>query len=403
MREKNIIIAGAGFAGEAALKRLCGHKTILGGKYKIVVVNKNAYGEFLPMLPDIVGGWMHPDLLRHSVKRIAEKKEAEFIEDSIIKANLAKKNILLGSGEYIDFEYLLLSTGAEPNFHGDKDLNRNCLVLYNINDALSIRNLILKLSERKTRFNIVIIGGGYTGVEIATNIKRLLAACDCKYTIYLVEKAVEILPGLPYGIRHAVEREMRNLGIKILTGDSLKSYDCNKATLRLNGKIENALCIWTAGVKTPDFVGYIDVGKINTRIKVDNFLRVKEPFYPNIFVAGDSACLHDISTRLPLRMSVMFSLSQGMLAADNIARSIMGCRLKKYRTVDLGYLIPMAHGKAEGLVFGQFVHGLPAYLMHYFMCVYRSEWKNKAGIISDLARKFLWDNILPYYRKKRRK
>ncbi len=86
-------------------------------------------------------------------------------------------------------------------------------------------------------------------------------------------------------------------------------------------------------------------------------------------------------------MAVMFSMGQGKVAASNIMNSILKKPLIKYHPVDLGYLVPLAHGKAPGVVFGRRINGFPGYIMHYLMCVYRSYWKNMGGIIKDLLLK----------------
>ena len=339
------------------------------------------------MLPDVVGGWLKPERLQYSLEKIAGKTGVTFIRDRIEDVDLRNRRLKLYSKNHIYFDYLLLSTGAETNFHGNSDLSRSCCRLDGINDAVAIKNRLLELSRRRKLLNVVIIGGGYTGIELATNIRYLLDFYKNRVTIYIVEKTGEILPGLPGHIRAAVKNEIGRLGIKMVTGDFLKSYDGERAVLEISGEIPDAFCIWTAGVKTQSFMDNMNAGKINTRLETDEYLRIQCPFLPNVFVAGDAACFPDIHTSEPLRMAVMFSITQGKLAADNIINSIKGVNLTKYKPHDLGYIIPMAHGKAEGLVLGKYVHGFTAYLMHYFMCVYRSEWKNKPGIIKDLVLK----------------
>ena len=76
-------------------------------------------------------------------------------------------------------------------------------------------------------------------------------------------------------------------------------------------------------------------------------------------------------------MAVMFSLGQGKLAAKNILNSLKGKKLEKYKAVDLGYLIPVATGKAAGIIMGRRVNAKVGYFLHYLMCFYRAEWTNK--------------------------
>jgi len=144
------------------------------------------------------------------------------------------------------------------------------------------------------------------------------------------------------------------------------------------------LCVWTAGVRTSGFVEALNVRKARTRIPVDAKLNVRERGCRNLFFTGDSAHFTDRKTEKALRMAVMFSMGQGRVAAENILRDIQGRRPLEYHPVDLGYLVPMAHGKAPGKVLGLNVRGFPGYAMHYAMCVYRSYRRNRPGIIKDL-------------------
>ncbi len=387
MRKKNIVIAGAGFAGQSALRHLLRRRKSLGDGYKLVVIDKNTYSEFLPMLPDVAGGWIDPKQLRFNIEKFTCKAGAEFIKGRVESAKLSNGVLRLDSGRNVDFKYLLVAAGAETNFYGNKGLSDKCRRLDSIQDALDIKNQLIALLKERSVLNIIIIGAGYTGVEIATNIRYLLAPYKRDFSIYIVEKSGEILAALPVRIRINIQKEIDKLGIKVITGDSLKSYDGENAMLESSGEIKSAFCIWTAGVKTPSFIDTIEAQKTRTRLKVDEYMRIKEPFYPNVFVAGDAAGFEGTGTDAPLRMAVMFSIEQGRIASENIIRGIKGQSPKCYKPLDLGYLVPMAHGKAEGIVLGKRMHGALGYFMHYFMCMHRSQWKNKPGIIKDFIRK----------------
>jgi len=92
-------------------------------------------------------------------------------------------------------------------------------------------------------------------------------------------------------------------------------------------------------------------------------------------------------------MAVQFAITQGDCAAQNIIRSIKNLPLKKYRPVDLGYIIPLANNRSCGQVLGLNVSGIPATGMHFIMCIFRSlGWKNKIGIINSLIKSSLWLN-----------
>jgi NADH dehydrogenase len=388
MSRKNIVIAGGGFAGVSALRRFGKHKHLIGRDFDLILIDKKPYFEFLPMLPDVIGGWMTPELLRCGLADLAKRSGADFLNEKIQKLDPGNRIIKTDRRE-IDYEYAVLATGSETDFYGSTDLAGSCLKLDNVDDAIAIKNTILAKAESSPETNVFIIGGGYTGVEIATNADLLLKEGKYKYRICIVEKSDEILMMIPRWMRVSVKRELAKLGIEVTCGDSIKEYDGSEAVFGSDKRIGNAVCIWAAGVRTPRFMADPEFTKKRTRVVVDEDLSPRNAPYKNIFMAGDNACFTDGNSGKDLRMAVMFSMGEGKTAADNIAYNVRGKHLVGYAPVDLGYLVPMAHRKAPGMVLGIRVGGVLGYIMHYFMCAYRSVWRNKTGILKELVLKFM--------------
>ena len=381
------MIAGGGFAGISALRRLKKHKRVLKRGFKLMLLDSKPYSEFLPMLPDVVGGWMRPELLRYDLASLAEKQGAEFIRTGITSLDSANRIIKTGAGD-IPYEYAVLATGSMTNFYGSADLQNSCMKLDNIDDAELINRSILEKAGKAGELNIIVVGGGYTGIEIATNINYLLMDRNVEYRVCVIERADDILLMLPGWIRKGVKRELDRLRIHVMTSDALREYDGSKATLSSGKEFNNALCVWSAGVKTPEYIDGSEFNKQKGRIRVDEQLRPLDPPREGVFIAGDTADFSHGLYKKPLRMAVMFSMGQGKTAAENVVKSILKKPLVKYRPLDLGYLVPVASGKALGKVMGMSVKGFPGYFMHYFMCAYRSEWGNRTGIMSEFIKKY---------------
>lgn len=381
MVKKNILIVGGGFAGTSALKHLAG-KRKLGRNFKVTLIDCKDSFEFLPVLPDIIGGWLEPKNAIINLKEFSLKYGADFIKGQVKKIDFSAKKVFLG-GNSIDYEYLALCSGAETNFFNNQAARASCLKLDTVGDALKIKEKILEKAKNKKKVNIVIIGAGYTGIEIATNINYLLRN-KANYKIYLLERSPDILGMVPDWMRREAKKELEILGIEIICSDSLKEHRRETIFLESGRSIDNAICIWSAGVKASSFVESIDVEKERTRIKVKDNLKIENEDYHDVFVAGDAASFYDQKSKNNLRMAIMFAIGQGKIVARNILSSISGKPLLKYNPVDLGYIIPMAHGKAPGFVLSKRIHGRLGYFMHYFMCVYRSNRQNRIGIIKDL-------------------
>ncbi len=386
MPKKNIAVIGGGFAGISALRRLTRCRKTLPPDFEVVLIDRKDCSEFLPLLPDVAGGWMRPEPLSTDLRPLAESRGSGFIRDEVTEVDLKKKKITLAGGS-LDYEFLLICPGSETNFFGSAQARDNCFKLDCVADALRIQDTLSARAVAASRLNVVVVGGGYTGIEIATNIRFLLTGQKADFHVSIVEKAPEILMMVPAWMRAEVRRELAALDVELALNDSLRSYDGRTAALESGRKIENAFCVWAAGVKTPPFVEKLAVEKERTRIKVTQDLRIGGWEDAGVFVAGDAASFHDRKSGAPIRMAVMFSIGQGVVAARNIAAGILHRPLSEYRPVDLGYLIPMAHGRACGPVVGIKARGFAGYLMHYYMCIYRSESRNRPEIVKDFLRK----------------
>ncbi len=198
----------------------------------------------------------------------------------------------------------------------------------------------------------------------------------------VVEKAPGILGPLPDWIKNYVLDNLKTLNIQLLLNNSIAGVGKDKVILADQKTFPNAMCIWAAGVKTPEFLQQLNVDKTpQGRLKVDACLRIRD----NCFVTGDNA--YFTYKNNSLRMAVQFAITQGELTASNIIRQIKGRPLAQYKPVDFGYIIPMANNKSCGEILGIKLKGLLPTLLHYAMSAYRSYgFKNRLGIIKGLLK-----------------
>lgn len=373
----DIVIIGAGFAGLEAARVFSKKRKTLGNRRVIVVDAKRTF-DFVPVLPDMIGERVSRAHATLDLAEYLENKGIAFENGEVESLDLKAREIRLKSGESLGYEYVIVSAGSQTNFFGMKELEKRALKLDSSEDALMIQNTVRTYPEKA----FVIVGGGYTGIELATNIVRLLKKRRVKKArVHVVERQEDILGSLPLWMKNYCRMNLCELRIDLHTEVSIKEAGDGRLTLSSGLEISDYLLLWAAGVHTPDFVRRLAVPKDKQgRLEVDATLQ----FADGAFAAGDSASF--VRRGKPLRMAVQFSLKEGQIAAKNIVRLCQGKKsLKKYRPLDLGFLVPMANRKACGKVLFIPVKGFLGWAFHYVMCIYRSlNGQSRFGIFKDM-------------------
>ena len=369
---KKILIIGAGFAGLSVAKRLSKSKSDI----QVTVIDKKQTFDFLPSLPDCIGRRIKPEFLAYDINEAAQKFKFDYINDEVVAVDL-EENIIQAALQSFNYDYLIIASGSETNFYGNENLRHNACKIDSVEDVAKVINII----KSKDFSNYFICGGGYTGVEVATNLRLCLKKLKKKdRRIIIVEHASSVLGPLPEWMKEYVKNNLRKLDIDIFLNSSIEKMEAGSVFVYGNKIFDNAFLIWAAGVKTAEFIQNINAEKNpQGRIKVNSFLRLKH----NCFIAGDAAYFPDKKSFL--RMGVMFSIYEGRIAAENVLRSIEGKKLKAYKPLDLGYIIPIANNKSCGVVLGFKLKGFIPTVLHFIMCTYRLYGlKNKFGLLRNL-------------------
>jgi NADH:ubiquinone reductase (H+-translocating) len=366
-----IIIIGGGFGGLAAVNKLgCSRLNV-----EVTLIDKKETFDFLPELPDVVGRGVKPEHLTYNIESLIKRKHFKFLQAEVTEVDLQKRQVIAG-GKSLAYDYLVIASGSETNFYGQEEIKRFAYKLDSVNDAVRISQAV----KSNSFDNFIISGGGYTGIEAATNLWKYCHDHKISKKIYIVERALSLLGPLPQDLKSYTVSNIEKLGIKVILNTTIAKIDAYSVSLSDGQVFDKAMLIWAAGVKTVDFIWKLNLSKnAQGRLKIDEYLRADE----RCFVVGDAA---EVTYKGKiLRMAVQFSIFQGSLTGGNIIRAMGGKPLKKYRPLDLGYVVPMANNKSCGLIMGLFVSGWLATFLHYMMCAYRSaSLKNAAGMIKDV-------------------
>ncbi|MFO7963401.1 MAG: FAD-dependent oxidoreductase [Desulfobacterales bacterium] len=353
---KRVVIVGGGFGGLAAAKGLSHLPAV-----DVTLINRFETMHFKPLLPDIISRSIP---IRHMVYPIEAYRHAygfRFVLDEVSRIEL-EQGLVTAKKETIPYDYLIMATGSETNFYGNDPLKEKALKLDDVYDGDRIAYAV----SRGGYDTFVVCGGGYTGVEVATHIRKHLQVHHQNKSVTIVEMADSILGPVPDWMKAYTRNNLANWNIDILLETRVNGIENREVTLSDGNTFKNALLIWSAGMKAPGIVDRLDTPKESQgRISTDAFLRFSE----NAYAVGNTGC-YPSQGNCP-RMAAQMAVRQGSHAAENILRSMRGQGLAAFKPVDYGFFIPMANWNSCGTFLGKKVSGSLATFLHYFVSAYR--------------------------------
>ena len=371
-----VVIVGAGFGGINLVKAL--HNK----PFQVVLIDKNNYHLFQPLLYQVATAGLEPSSIAFPVRGLFKKKHNLIFRLAEVKAVQPAANTLQTSIGDIHYDYLVIGTGSISNFFGNKNFETYGSGMKTLYEAVGIRNFGLKQLEEallltdpkeKNEFlNIVIVGGGPTGVELAgalAEFKRTIFVQDYPeispelMNIYLIEAAPRLLANMSEQASAQTHKFLSGMGVKIMLKTMVKDYNGEKATLDNGQEIYTRSFIWSAGVKgnAPEGLPPEAIAKGN-RIEVNEFNYVKG--YENIFAIGDVAQMTN-DPRYPkgYPMLAQVAIQQGRNLGANLLRLQKKQPLKPFWYKDKGTLATIGRNKAVADLGKMHLHGFPAWII----------------------------------------
>ena len=303
---KKIIVIGGGFAGLELIKRLGNSK-----KHDIILVDSNNYNFFAPLIYQVSSGFMEPSAISYPFRKILRDfKNVRFRLGSLEKVVPDENKIILNNGE-LSYDFLIMATGTETNYFGNKNIEEKCLPMKTISDALSLRNTILtrldlatrieNAAERKKYLTFVIAGAGPTGVELSGIIAELSGSVIIKDypelkeeelgDIYLVDGQKAVLSSMSLHAQKYAAKKLASYGVRLLLDTFVEDFDGESVQLSNGKSIDTKNLIWAAGVQAKVFEGFHrDSFGQGKRLKTDQFNKVY--LSDNIYALGDCALIN---------------------------------------------------------------------------------------------------------------
>jgi len=353
---KRIAIIGGGFAGTEAARGLSGRGQV------VHLFDPRPAFEFLPLLPDFLGRRYSRESVTSDYSSLAEKRGFTFHQARVSSVDPVRCRFY-AEGEQFKFDYLLISPGGTTDFRGNKTAAEKS---FTVRSTAGIEALLAAFHSENPD-TVVLVGGGYTGLETASQLRRLARKNGREPEIIVIEKGETILAGVEPEARSYLEHELIKLGITILTSTTLSGFGEEDIILSSGRILKRPLVIWNTGVSFPIELWAQEVALDPAgRVRVDQYGRIGE----QCWAAGDIAHFGEGAAGLP--MASYLAIQQGSSAAANILRHIAGKPLRPYRPRYYGYLIPLASGYGIGRIAGVPLKGRLPVLIHHAVGIMRT-------------------------------
>lgn len=326
-----VVIVGAGFGG-LKLARQLNNKP----GFEVVLIDRYNYHQFQPLFYQVATAGLDASNISFPLRKVFQKSKNVHIRLAELKEVKAAANTIITSIGEITYDVLVLATGADTNFFGNTVLAENAFPMKSTVEALQIRHSLLQLFENahtiadplslQRLMNIVVVGGGPTGVEVSgalAEMKKYVLPKDypeldfSTMNIYLIENSAKILEAMSEKSSIQSKQYLTKLGVTVLNNTRVKEYD-GKDVLMVSGEsIPASTVIWAAGVKgnVPEGINQNLIARGN-RIKTDRHCKVQG--YDNIYVIGDLAYMETPAYPNGHPQVAPVAMQQASLLANNL-------------------------------------------------------------------------------------
>lgn len=332
------------------------------GQFDIMVIDKINHHQFPPLFYQVAASQIEPATISFPIRKIFQKRRDVRIRlAQVLAVNDAAKYVDTTIGRF-NYDYLVIATGSRTNFYGNSEIEANTMGLKSTYQAMNVRNStlmnfekILYSEDKEALNNIVIVGGGATGVELAGAFAEMIREVlpkdypnidSSRVHVYLLEGGEHTLAAMSSYAQNYSEKQLRSMGVIVKTGTLVKDYDGEILTLSNGETIRSRNVIWSAGV-TGNTIGGIPEASLlrNGRIRVDRYNRVEG--LNNVFAIGDVAYME--TEKYPRGHPQLANVAIGQ--AKNLARNLQRLEagsgeLKPYEYRNLGTMATVGRNKA---------------------------------------------------------
>ncbi len=379
MPSKRIVIIGGGFSGVKCAKTLFNH--LSRDEFEIVLFNSENYMVFQPLLAEVVGASINPDSVAVSLRQMLPGVLCR--TEDINKINLVNNNVEYEDSEnrvgMMSYDHLVIATGSVVNLGAIPGMADHAFPLKNVGDAIALRYHIMQQMENaevcddpelKRRYlSFIVVGGGFSGVEVAGEINDLVRETEKFYknispediSVTIIHSGNQLLPEVSTKLRDFAKVKMEEAGIKLVLNTRVSFVTPQGVGVSGHTLIQGGTVVSTIGNSISQFLARLEVPKERGRILTEPDMRVKG--CNNVWAIGDCAHIPNSFDGNPSPPTGQFAERQGRQTANNIIRVLNENKTKPFYFKPIGQLCAIGGHNAVAELFGMHFSGFIAWFV----------------------------------------
>lgn len=382
--KKRVVIVGGGFAGLSLARKLIKKK-----QYQVVLIDKNNYHQFQPLFYQVAMAGLEPSSIVFPFRKIFQNEKDIHIRVTEVEEIQTEKNCLITPLGICKYDYLVLATGAVTNYFGNEVIAANSISMKSVSEALFLRNQIFEdyekaisstaYDERQEYIDIVIVGGGPTGVEVAgalADMKKFVLTKDYpeldirEVDIWLIQGNPELLTGMSENASEKAKLYLEKLGVNVVLNTRVIDYDGKFITLENGKTIPTKKVIWAAGVTGNFMKGFPQSAWASgNRLKTNAFHQVEG--FSNIFAIGDLAFTTEEKYPKGHPQVAQVAIQQAKNLGNNLQCLASGKQFSPFSYRDLGSMATIGRNKAVADFPGMKLQGWLAWVTWLFVHLFQ--------------------------------
>lgn len=364
-----VVIVGGGFGGVSAA-----HELAKSG-FHVTIIDRHPYTTFLPLLYQLATGGLNPGDITYSLRLFAARQKGHpaVRRAQVTGIDKAARRVHVDDGPPIDYDYLVIATGVTTNHFGIPGAAQYSRSMYTRTSAIEVRDMIfggmedLADSGGRQSFNIIVVGGGATGVEMAGTLAEMRASIPVIYpelsieqvNVILVEMAPQLLTPFDESLQKYTLKQLQDRGVDVRLNTAISEVHADHVDLKDGTELPADLVIWAAGIAGYDTVAAwgLPMGK-GSRIMVEPTLLVEGE--DRIFAIGDCAVINND----PLPQLAQPAMQMGAFLGGQLQRIVRGEQPATFHYRNKGEMATIGRASAVAqFPNGMKIKGLPAWLL----------------------------------------